>query len=192
MKAPQRPKHPILLCLYSLIALLLCLPLAALVYLSLARQWSFPALIDASFGVASWSLALGGTQGLVESLLLSTGIATSIAAACTIAGFIIARSIAYHPWRRGLLSMAYYPYLIAPVILGVMLRFYFIKLGISGTVIGVWMAQFLFIFPFAILFFAGFWSHRIQEMEGQDMTLGASPTQVFYRVLLPAAIMSVS
>lgn len=181
-----RGRHPAWLFLYSLLAMLLCLPLAALIYLSLTQQWSFPALLDATFTLDNWRAAMGGTQDLVGVLVRSVGISVTVATACTVGGFWISRHVCYHPKSRWLLMLAYYPYLIAPVILGVMLRYYFIKLGISGTVTGVWIAQFLFIFPYTILFFAGFWTARIREMEGQATTLGAGGGQLFWRLLLPA------
>jgi putative spermidine/putrescine transport system permease protein len=182
----KKSKHLGLHVAYSLVVVLICVPIAALIYLSLARQWAFPALLGGEFSLENWGLALGGTQGLAGSFLLSTAIAVSIGMACTLGGFVVSRYLNYHPRGRFLISLAYYPYLIAPVVLGVMLRFYFIKMGISGTVYGVWLAQFLFIFPYSILFFGGFWTPRTQAMEAQALTLGANPWQVFMRVLLPA------
>lgn len=185
MKAPKKSPNLIIKLVYSTLAILLTLPIAALIYLSLARQWSFPSLFDAQFGFENWQLALGGTQGLIGSFFISLGISISIALACTFLGFVVARYIMFSRRSASLHAIAYYPYLIAPIILGVMLRFYFIKMGISGTITGVWLAQFIFIFPYAILFFAGFWTNHVKAIEGQAQTLGASPFQVFRRVLIP-------
>jgi putative spermidine/putrescine transport system permease protein len=172
---------------YSLVTLGLILPIAALVYLSLVNRWEFPQLFGADFTLGNWADAVSGTSGLWESFFTSLGIAAFIGLISTAGGFVVSRAIMYH--RRGqlLLSMAYYPYLIAPVILGVMLQFYFIKLGISGTLVGVVTAQMLFIFPYAVLFFAGFWTPQTQAIEGQAKTLGAGQGQVLKGVLLPMA-----
>jgi putative spermidine/putrescine transport system permease protein len=169
------------------LAILISLPVLVLAYLSLARQWSFPALFDASFSLENWALAMGGTQGLLASLGTSILLAGSIAICSTLLGFWTSRHLMYDPLGRKLIQVAYYPYLIAPVILGVMLRYYFIKMGLSGTFLGVWLAQFIFIYPYAVLYFSGFWTNLIQAMEGQAKTLGANGLQIFFKVLLPSA-----
>ncbi len=172
---------------YRLLAAVLLLPILSLTYLSFVQQWEFPQLLDAQYSLQNWSDAFRGTDGLIESFLTSTVLALSTGFIATASGFLICRAIMYHRHKTLLLSLAYYPYLIAPVVLGVMLQFYFIKLGIMGTLAGVLLAQFLFIFPYAVLFFAGFWTEQTRAIEGQATTLGASPGQVLRRVLVPMA-----
>jgi putative spermidine/putrescine transport system permease protein len=172
--------------LTTLLALCLLLPLLILLYLSVLRQWAFPALLDVPWTMQQWTDA-ASAGGLLGSLLLSVALSGSLAVLATAAGFVISRQLMSHPRAKILLSLAYYPYLIAPVILGVMLQYYFIRLGITGTLSGVMLAQFLFVFPYAVLYFAAFWTPRIRDMEGQSLTLGATQGQTFRRVLLPAA-----
>lgn len=173
--------------LYTLITLGLLLPILALVYLSLVRQWAFPQLLGANFSAHHWAVAVQGTSGLWESVLTSLGISGAVACMATAGGFVISRYVLYHRHGRRLLAVAYYPYLIAPVVMGVMLQFYFIQMGITGTVWGVVLAQLLFVFPYAVLFFAGFWTAHTRAIEGQAITLGARRSQVLFSVLLPMA-----
>lgn len=175
-------RRPLLL----LVAVALLLPLAMLLYLSVLRQWAFPQLADVPWTGQQWATAWSA-GGLVGSLGLSLLLSGGLAVVATALGFVVSRQVMAHTRARLLLSLAYYPYLIAPVILGVMLQYYFIRLGISGTLTGVALAQFLFVFPYAVLFFAAFWTPRIRDMEGQALTLGASSRQVLRQVLLPAA-----
>ncbi|MEY3444880.1 MAG: hypothetical protein RLZZ519_3161 [Bacteroidota bacterium] len=172
---------------YGLLVAFLVLPVAALIYLSFVRYWSFPQLIDADFSFENWISAIGGTAGLPLSFLTSLGIALTVSLISTMGGFVVGRHVLYHRRAQSLLSLAYYPYLIAPVVLGVMLQYYFIKLGISGTLTGVVVAQLLFVFPYAVLFFAGFWTPQTKAIEGQASTLGASSGQILRKVLLPMA-----
>jgi putative spermidine/putrescine transport system permease protein len=172
---------------YGLLIVGLLLPMLSLIYLSVVQQWSYPQLWDAAFTWENWGNALGGTDGLLASFVTSALLALTIGLVATAGGFVVGRAIMYHRRQRWLLSLAYYPYLIAPVVLGVMLQFYFIKLGITGTVVGVIVAQFLFIFPYAVLYFAGFWTAQTRAIEGQATTLGASRWQVYRKVLLPMA-----
>lgn len=172
--------------LHALLAVALLLPLLILLYLSVLRQWAFPALLDVPWTTQQWTDA-ASAGGLLGSLLLSVGLSGGLAVLATGAGFAVSRQLMAHPRAKRLLSLAYYPYLIAPVILGVMLQYYFIRLGITGTLFGVACAQFLFVFPYAVLFFAAFWTPRVRDLEGQALTLGASRGQVLRQVLLPAA-----
>lgn len=172
---------------YGILTVLILFPMLSLIYLSMVGEWSFPQLLDTQYTIQNWSNAFQGTDGLLNSFWISLFIALTIGLIATLCGFLVCRAIMYHRRHSLLLSLAYYPYLIAPVILGVMLQFYFIKLGVMGTLPGVMLAHFLFIFPYAVLFFAGFWTHQTRAIEGQAMTLGANRWQVFSKVLFPMA-----
>lgn len=186
MKTPPR-NHRWLSFVYAAIAIALAMPMLTLIYLSLVRQWEFPALLGSQFSTDNWQAAYAGTAGIWDSILISVAISASVSLIATATGWILARVVCYHPRGARLMAFAYFPYLLAPVILGVMLQFFFIKLGIAGTVFGVITAQLLFIIPYAILFFAGFWTPHTRALEGQAITLGANPAQVFRKLLLPIA-----
>ena len=64
--------------------------------------------------------------------------------------------------RKYLLLLAYLPFVLSPVILAVCLKFYFNKMNISGTFLGVVLAQMIIAFPYCIIFFIGFWNQRIR------------------------------
>lgn len=172
--------------LYITTGIFLVLPVVALVLISLVSNWAYPALFDSDFSFLNWAATLAGSGNLAGSFLTSAGISLGIAGLSTSAGFLMSRYIMYHPWRRTLISFAYYPYLIAPVVLGVLWRYFFLQGNLTGTIGGVMLAQFLFVFPYAVLFFSGFWTNRIQEMEQQATTLGANKAQVLGRILIPA------
>ena len=87
--------------------------------------------------------------------------------------------------KQLLLKSAFLPYTIAPVVMGAMMQYYFIKIGISGSVPGVMIAQLLFILPYSVLLFSTFWSVKIRQMIHQAKTLGASDQTVNRTILLP-------
>jgi putative spermidine/putrescine transport system permease protein len=157
------------------------MPILSLVYLSLQTQWEYPVLTN--FTAQQWIDAL--PQGeILSSLMLSLGISMMLATVATCGGFLLSRSIAQRPsW----ISLAFYPYLIAPVIFGVMLQYYFVRMELTGTVAGVLLAQLLFILPYSILLYATFWNKRVTNTAFQASTLGASEWQVFTTILLPMA-----
>jgi putative spermidine/putrescine transport system permease protein len=168
--------------LTGLTLLLIILPIISLLYLSVVRQWEYPLLFN--FSLQHWRSFLTGDDPILSSLLLSIEIALGIASSATIVGFLISRRIARAP---GLLQMAYYPYLIAPVIFGVMLQYFFIRMNLTGSLWGVILAQMLFIFPYSILLFATFWNDRVSQTIFQASTLGASDIQVIVKIVFPMA-----
>ena len=172
---------------YAIVTLFLVLPLLAVLYLSVVTQWSFPALWDAEFTLRGWSHVFRSGDGLGNSLLLSLFISSLIASLATVFGFMASKELMFTPRFTRLLSLAYYPYLIAPVVLGSMLQYYFIRLGLSGSLGGVLLAQGLFIVPYSVLLLSTFWNERIRQTAFQASTLGASTRQLFVTILIPMA-----
>ncbi|HRD79185.1 MAG TPA: hypothetical protein PLL53_00400 [Saprospiraceae bacterium] len=162
-------------------------PFALLLALSFGQNWRFPALLPAVWTMDNWQLLLTSQSDLAQSLLRSLSISAGIATAATGLGFITAKHIAYHPWRQQWLTLAYLPYIFAPVILAATLQFFFLRLGLAGNVPGVLFAQLLIAYPFGVIFFTGFWNDRMRAMEQLSATLGGNKRQTFLRVLLPAA-----
>ena len=62
-----------------LLALWLVMPLVPLAIWSFAHGWRFPALLPQDWSLKAWSTALDPSSGVLESLMLTTGIAI----ACT-------------------------------------------------------------------------------------------------------------
>ena len=163
------------------------LPVAYLVLLSVASDWAFPKLFPAALTADTWARAFGRDEKLLGSLLVSTGIALLVATLATTAGVFASRLFAYHPRRGWWVLAAHAPFALSPVILGSCLLFFFIKLGLAGTVAGVVGGQFLFGYGYAVILLIGFWNPRVAALEDLARTLGATRGQVFHRVLLPLA-----
>jgi putative spermidine/putrescine transport system permease protein len=160
-------------------------PFAVLVLLSLAERWAFPAPLPPSWQPERW-LTLGG--GLfVRTALLSLAISVSVATLATAAGYVTGKYVAGHRHSRTLLFLAYLPFAMSPVVLGVCLLFLYLKLGLVGTALGVVLAQTIFAYGFAIVLFSAFWTPEIRALEDLVRTLGGGTWQVYREVLLPAS-----
>ena len=77
--------------------------------------------------------------------------------------------------------------MIAPVVLAVMLNYYFLQLGLSGTVFGVMAAQLLITLPYAVILFHGYWNRNIRNFENLVATLGGSFIDKIKHAILPSA-----
>lgn len=173
---------------YIAASLLLTLPLLGILYLSLTTDWGYPQLWGAHFTVRYWADFFKAGDGLLGSLSLSLGLAFFIGISATFFGFFITRFMLFQQQQSvKLLKLAYFPYLIAPVVFGAMLQYYFIRMGLSGSFFGVLLAQMIFIFPYSVLFLSSFWNDRVRQTAFQATTMGASETQVNRHVLLPMA-----
>lgn len=162
-------------------------PFAFLLALSFGQNWRFPALLPSVWTPDNWQMLLASQSDLGQSLARSLGVSVSIAFTATGLSFFTAKHIAYHRLRERLLTVAYFPYVFAPVVLAATLQFYFIRLGLAGKTGGVMLAQLFLVYPFGVIFFTGFWNERMRAMEQLSATLGGNGWQTFRRVLLPGA-----
>lgn len=178
---PARPAVAVL------VAAACLFPFAYLLVLSLTTAWAFPAVWPEALSLELWTRMLTGGGGLGASFVLSCTVSISVASASTLAGFVTGRYIAYHPRREALLLTAYVPFIMSPVILGTCLMYLYIKADLTGSVLGVVLAQTMFAYGFSIVFFSAFWSERVRALEDLVYTLGGSPWQAYTKVLLPVA-----
>lgn len=170
-----------------LLAAAIVFPFAFLLVLSFGQQWRYPSLLPQEWTLGHWARLFQGGSGLGQSLAYSLSLSVTMALAGTGLGFLTARQLARHRWHRQLLVLAYFPYVLAPVILAAILQYYFFRLGLAGRLAGVMLAQLFFVYPFAVIFFFGFWNERMLALEQLAATLGATAWLRFSRVLLPAA-----
>jgi putative spermidine/putrescine transport system permease protein len=85
------------------------------------------------------------------------------------------------------MRLSYFPFVLSPVIYAAVLYNYFIRLGLSGNILGVILGQLLIAYPYAVILFNGFWNNRMQDIEKLVQTLGGNRWQTYKRVLLPMA-----
>lgn len=131
--------------------------------------------------------ALLDNNGILRGFVISLLIASSVAAVSTFFGFVISRAIAVNKRRNILLFACYFPLAFSPVIFAILVNHWFIRLGLSGTIPGVVIAQVMIALPFSILLLNSFWNKQIKSFEEVSNTLGADFKQIFLKVLFPIA-----
>ncbi|MEO0473865.1 MAG: hypothetical protein AAF206_29925, partial [Bacteroidota bacterium] len=129
--------------------------------------------------------APGGQSDLGKSLGLSLLISLTVASIATISGFFTSKWIAQSTNRSNWLLIAYFPYVLSPVIYAACVYYYFIVLGLSGNVWGVMLGQTMIAFPFAVILFGEYWNARLQSMEHLVYTLGGNARQALWQILIP-------
>ncbi len=171
----------------ALVAAVCALPLATLLVRACAGAWPAPSLWPASFEFGRFGRVLGGEDGLAGTLALSLALSLAVATLSTGLGLVTSKAVAYHPRRQLWLVLAYVPFVISPVILGVCLLYFAIKLSLAGTVLGVILAQTTLAYGFSIVFLTPLWNAEKRGLEQVARSLGASRPALWWRVLLPAA-----
>lgn len=167
------------------VALACAFPFAVLALLSVAERWAFPAPLPPSWRPERW-LDLGGGLFL-QTVGLSLAVSAAVASLSTAAGYVTGKYVAGHRHARALLFLAYLPFAMSPVVLGVCLLYLYLKLGLVGTAVGVVLAQTIFAYGFAIVLFSAFWTPELRALEDLVRTLGGGTWRVYRDALLPAS-----
>ena len=163
-------------------------PAVVLLMLSFSASWRFPLVLPASFTARHWKdFFAGNSSDLPASCLVSLFIAAFVGGLATILGFGCSRWIASHRRKNLLLFIAYFPFVLSPVIFAVCLKYFFLRAGLAGNLAGVIFAQLIIVFPYSTIFLVSFWNKTIGDYVAVASTLGSGPAYINRHVLLPAA-----
>lgn len=172
----------------ALAMLLALFPLAFLLLTAVAGSWTAPRLFPQTLSGDRFITVISGEGGLLASLFLSTAIGLAVAALSTSLGFVTSRAIAESTRRKFWTALAYLPFAVSPVILAVCLLYFFLRLGLAGTVVGVAFAHLPLAYGFAVVLLIGVWNPEKRGLADVARTLGAPPLRVWTHVLVPAAL----
>lgn len=167
--------------------LFVLLPILVLLMLSFGKYWTYPAIFPSEF---TWEHWLGLTQtssGLLQTVFQSIALSSVVSLLVTVSGFFVSKEIAYSTYRTVFIVFAYIPYVLSPILMAVILQYFFSVTQVSGTFFGVIIAQFFIAFPFGVLVFLNFWNTEIKAMESVSYTLGASWWQTQKRIVFTMA-----
>ncbi len=170
------------------IAFVCIVPPLVLVALSFFQQWTYPHLLPNIFTGEAWQFMFSGKNNIAFSIFTSVIIALAVAALSATMGFFTSLVIAYHTLKKQLLILAYLPFVLSPVIFAVCLKFYFIKMGLIGTLGGVVLAQLIVAYPYATILFISFWNSTMSNYMKLAQTLGSTPAFAFRKIIVPIAV----
>lgn len=172
------------------VSALCALPPALLLLLSFTHGWPFPEIWPRRLRLDLWAAVVRGGEGagggaLGGVFLTSLALSCAVGTIATAVAYVTAKHIAYHRLRERLLLLAYAPFVMSPVVLGVALLYLYLRLGLAGSFAGVALAQILFAAGYGVVFFNGFWNREKRDYEELVRTLGGGTGQLYARVLLP-------
>lgn len=180
----QKGKHRFFWCLSWGMLLLVGLPYALLILMSLGSGWTFPQLVPDQINLLPWKRFLSAREGMLSAVLTSASMSLIVGTASTLGGLIIGRTVhfsAHGIWR----FMVYLPFVISPIVIAICLYDLLIRLNLAGTFTGVILVQTLFALAFAAVFFSEMWNPRIDRLELLVKNLGGNRWQVWRHAILP-------
>ncbi|WP_162176585.1 ABC transporter permease [Deinococcus frigens] len=166
------------------------LPVVLLAVWSFAGRWYFPALWPSEWSVRAWQSVFSPTSQVWTALWGSLWVASVTAVLGTAIALPAARALSLGTVRvKGLLSALLLAPLVLPSFASVMgIQVIFIRLGLADTRPGVVLAHLIPVVPYAVVLLGGVFGGYDARLEGAARTLGASRSQVFWRVTLPVIL----
>ena len=173
--------------LLLLIIGVLFLPFLPLLIWSFAQGWYFPQLLPEQWTVANWQAIFTAStkvgQGFVQSLAIAS-LATTLA---LVVGLPAGRALGLmeFPGKGAIKLFLLLPIIVSPLATLMGIQFVLIRLGLSGTLLGVVLVHLLPTIPYMTLVLSSVYANFDLSYEAQARTLGASPMQVLSQVTLP-------
>lgn len=170
-------------------AILLCTalgPAALLLTLSLGSGWTYPTILPDRIDFAPWHQLIAAERGLSGAVGTSAAAALTVSVFATGAGLAGSRAFRRQGPGHGLF-LAYLPFVLSPIVVGICLYDLFVRTGLAGTFAGIVLAQTLFATAFAIVFFREFWSPRIENLEQLTAMLGGGWYARWRHAVIPSA-----
>ncbi len=183
----DRARGPVLL--VGLLALAAALPILTLVVRAFADVWRAPAVWPQQLGLRGVRYALSAGAGVPEAVWNGAVIALLATAGALMLGWPAARALAAasRRVRRPVMIAVALPLLVPQFAAGAGLAEWFIRLGVSDTLLAVAIAHLIYTLPYVVIVLAGAFSGELLELEEAAATVGAGPLRRLLLVSLPAS-----
>jgi putative spermidine/putrescine transport system permease protein len=171
-----------------LLAVLAAAPLVVLPVRALAETWRAPSLLPQTWSTRGFAvLGASGTHA-GEAVTNSLVVALGTVLVALLLGWPAARSLAAAPRGRRLVATVVLalPLLVSPFATGVGLTEWFIRIGLTDTIVGLVLAHLVYVLPYVVLLLAPAFSHGVDDLEEAAAVLGAPPARRLALVVAPA------
>lgn len=171
----------------GLVILALFLPFLPLLLWSVAEGWFFPQALPIQWTGQHWGQVMSATSRVGEGLVQSLAIALLTTGLSLLVGLPAGRAIGVmdFPGKEVLKLFLLTPIIVSPLATLMGIQYVLIRLGLSGTVVGVVLVHLMPTIPYMTLVLASVFANFDTRYETQARSLGASPLQAFIQVTLP-------
>lgn len=168
----------------GLFAMAFLLFLGYLVVGSIATEWRFPTLLPKGYSLHRWVALLSRTEWVL-ALFYSFLLSAFVSLTGTWIGLITASGLSRDPLSTFWLRLCYLPYGLSPVVYAYSMQYFYHTTGMAGTWLGVYLAQLILVYPFAVVLFFNYFDEKMHNLEDIAASLGASRWVRLKTVTLP-------
>jgi len=167
--------------------LLIILPLFTILVWTVTERWAWPSLIPQTFSLRAVESVFRDRGELAQLFFSSMLISITVAFFSVVIGTMTARALeCYHFIGKKAFSMiSLLPFLVPGTVFAMGIQITFIKLGLSGTILGVMIVHLICSLPYAVILLQDGTKAMGTRLEEQAKVLGAGSWQAFTRVTLP-------
>ena len=171
----------------AIFILLIVIPLLTIIVWVFTERWAWPSLIPQTFSLRSIESILRDRQELAQLFISSMGISFVVAFFSIVFGIMTARALECYEFRgKGIFSfLSLLPFLVPGSVFAMGVQITFIKIGLSGTVLGVIIVHLICSLPYAVILLQDGTRALGTRLEEQARVLGANPWTAFFRITLP-------
>ncbi len=169
-----------------LVALFLLLPIVFIAVLSVGNsQWL---IFPPSGWTLRWYRDLFADPRWLEAAWTSARIALAVTALSVVLGLLASLGLTRGRFRgrEALKALFITPMILPVVVLAVALYAFFLRIGLSGTIIGFVLAHLVLALPFSIIAISNALDGFDKSIEDAAILCGASPWEARLRVTVPA------
>ena len=173
-----------------LIVIAILTPLLPLVIWSVAYRWYFPDLLPAQSSLRAWRYLFSGNAKTGQGLLQGTLIAISTTALSLLVGVPAGRALGLHEFKgkKWVHFFILAPTIVPSIAVVMGIHILFIKLRLTGTLIGVILVHLIPTMPYVTMVMSSVFANYQPEYEEQARTLGARWWHIGWHITLPAIL----
>lgn len=171
----------------AIFVLAIILPLLTILVWVFTERWAWPSLIPQVFSLRAVEAIFRDREELIRIFSSSVGISLVVAFCSVVIGIMTARAIEGYEFfgKKAFSFLALLPFLVPGTVFAMGIQVFFIRMGLSGTVLGVIIVHLICSLPYAVILIQEGTRALGMGLEEQAKVLGARPFQAFWKVTLP-------
>jgi putative spermidine/putrescine transport system permease protein len=166
------------------------LPFVPMLIWSFAFRWTFPNLLPESWSLRAWRYLATPESQVAPALLNSFLLAGAVTVLAALIGTPAGRALGLYRFRgkRLVEFLILAPLLVPAFAVSLGIQIVFIRYGLADSFLGVLLVHLVPTTPYMTLVMASVFANFDREAEDLARTLGATPTQTWRLVTLPAIL----
>ena len=164
------------------------LPLVPLVLASFSRGYFHPQVVPETWSLRAWTSVLAAGADTWPALGASLVVAGAVTLVAVALGLPAGRALGLYRFRgrRVVEFVLLTPVLVPPIAIALGLHGVFLRLGLTGSGVGVVLVHLVPVLPYVVLILAGAFANLDPDYEDQARSLGAGRLAVLRTVTLPS------